>query len=358
MKVLEKNFKKGFVKVIPKTLDDLWHLYNIIYEGDIVCSRTTRELKVDTEYSRPQKGKRVSTFLGVTVEEVIWDRSLNRLRVHGRIHEAPENIAGKGSHHTLNVPINKPLTVVKKRWAKHQIDRLWRAERYEVPPIIVLSIDSEEYCIALIRQYGIDVKAEGKAELPGKLEAEKRVSALQKYFKETLNSLMQIWRPLKCSIVIIGVGFIKTKFSKYLKENPKISQSLADVKSVNNSGVAGIGEALRSGVLENTLQSLRIAEEAKAVEEILERLGKEDNKVTYGLEQTETANSLGAIERLLILDYNIRSALDEERLKLEKLMTEVERRKGQVMIISVEHESGKKLLALGGVAAVLRFPIA
>jgi protein pelota len=357
MKVLEKNFKKGYVKLIPKTLDDLWHLYNIIYKGDTVYSRTTRELKIDTEYSRPQKGKRVSTFLGVTVEEVVWDRSLNRLRIHGQIHEAPENIAGKGSHHTLNVPINKPLTIIKERWAKHQIDRLWRAERHETPPIIVLSIDSEEYCIALIRQYGIDIKVEGKAELPGKLEAEKRVDALKKYFKETLNSLMQIWLPLKCSIVIIGVGFTKTKFSKHLKENPTISQSLADVKGVNNGGVAGIKEALRSGILETTLQSLRIAEEAKAVEEILERLGKEDNKVTYGLEQTETANSLGAIEKLMILDYTIRSTLDEERLKLEKLMTEVEMRKGQVIIISVEHEAGKKLLALGGVAALLRFPI-
>lgn len=355
---MEKNFKKGFVKVIPKTLDDLWHLYNIVYKGDTVYSRTTRELKIDPEYSRPQKGKRVSTFLGVTVEEVVWDRSLNRLRIHGKIHEAPENIAGKGSHHTLNVPINKPLTIIKERWAKHQVDRLWRAERHEVPPIIVLSIDSEEYCIALIRQYGIDVKAEGKAELPGKLEAEKRADALQKYFKKTLNSLMQVWRPLKCSIVIIGVGFTKTKFSKYLKENSTISQSLADMKSVNNGGVAGIEEALRSGVLETTLKSLRIAEEAKAVEEILERLGKEDHKVTYGLEPTETANSLGAIEKLLILDYTIRSTSNEERLKLEKLMTEVEMRKGQVVIISVEHEAGKKLLALGGVAALLRFPIA
>lgn len=357
MKVLEKNFKKGFAKVIPKTLDDLWHLYNVIYRGDLVYSRTTRELKIDAEYSRPQKGKRVSTFLGVTVEEVVWDKSLNRLRIHGRIHEAPENIAGKGSHHTLNVPINKPLTIVKERWAKHHIDRLRRAERFEVPPIIVLSIDSEEYCIALIRQYGMDVKVNGKAELPGKLEAEKRSSALKKFFNEVLNSLTQIWSPLQCSIAIIGVGFIKTKFSNYLKENSSISLSLVDVKSVNNSGVAGIEEALRSGVLESILRNLRIAEEAKAVEKVLERLGKEDNKVTYGSEQTETANSLGAIESLLVLDYTIRDSINEERLKLEKLMTEVEMRRGQVMIISVEHEAGKKLLALGGIAALLRFPI-
>ncbi len=357
LKVLEKNFKKGFVKVVPKTLDDLWHLYNIIYKGDLIYARTTREVKMDVDYSRPQKGKRVSTFLSIGVEDVMWDRSLNRLRVHGRIRDAPENIAGRGSHHTLNIQVNRPLTIVKDRWLKHHIDRLERAEHFEVPPIIVVSIDSEEFCIALIRQYGLDIKAGGKAELPRKHEAEKRADALQRFFKEVLDTLREIWKSHKCSIVIIGVGFVKTQFFKYLKnETSDIAQSLTDLKSVNSSGVAGIEEALRSGILEKTLKNLRIAEEAKLVEEILERLGKENTRVAYGSVQTKAANSLGAIEKLLVLDFTIRDASNEERLELEGLMIDVERKKGSVMIVSVEHEAGQKLLALGGVAALLRFP--
>ena len=357
LKVLPRNFKKGFVKVVPKTLDDLWHLYNIILKGDFVYARTTREVKIDVDYSRPQKGKRVSTFFGVGVEDVVWDRSLNRLRVHGRIHDAPENIAGRGSYHTLNIRINKPLTIVKDKWLKHHIDRLERAEQSKAPPIIVVSIDSEEFCIAIIRQYGVDIKVGGKAELPGKLEAEKRVGALQKFFKEVSSALQQIWQDHKCSIVIIGVGFVKTQFFKYLKsETSGLTQSLADVKGVNSSGVAGIKEALRSGVLEKTLKNLRIVEEAKAVEEVLERLGNENGRVSYGSEQTGTANSYGAIEMLLVSDLSIRDASNEELLELEKLMIEVEGKRGRVIIISVEHEAGQKLLALGGVAALLRFP--
>jgi len=358
LKILGKNFKKGFVKVVPKTLDDLWHLYNIIYKGDLVYARTTRELKVDVEYSRPQKGKRISVFLGIRVEDVVWDRSLNRLRVHGKIHEAPEDVAGRGAHHTLNIAVNKSITIVKDKWLKHQIDRLDRATRFEVSPIIVISIDNEEYCVAMIRQYGLDVRVEGNARLPGKLEAEKRVTALQNYFRKTLSALREVWQRSRCPIVIIGVGFTKNQFVKYLKaEASDISQAVVDIKSVNSGGVAGIEEALRSGVLDKALKHVRIVEEAKVVEEVLARLGKEKGDVTYGFEQVEKADMFGAVETLLVTDFTIRDASDENRLALEKLMKEVEEKGGKIVVVSVEHEAGQKLLALGGVAALLRFPV-
>lgn len=358
LRVLERNFKKGFVKVVPRTLDDLWHLYNIIYKGDLIYGRTTRELKMNIDYSRPQKGKRVSVFLSIKVEDVVWDRSLNRLRVHGKIHEAPENVAGRGSHHTLNVMVSKPITIVKEKWSKHQIDRLKRAAASEVRPIIVVSIDSEEYCIALIRQYGVDVQAASFAKLPGKLEAEKRTNALKKYFGKALDAVREVWRRNHYAVVIIGVGLTKNQFLNYIRsEAPDLSQSILDFKSVNSSGLAGIEEALRSGVLNKALKHLRIAEETKSVEEVLARLGKGTGNVTYGLEQVEKANMLGAVETFLVADFTIRDSSDERRLVLEKLMTDVEGKGGNVSVISAEHEAGQKLLALGGVAALLRFPI-
>jgi len=358
LRILEKNFKKGIVKIVPKTLDDLWHLYNIIYKGDLVYARTTREVKVDAEYSRPQKGRRVSVFMGIEVEDVVWDRSLNRLRIHGKIHKAPEDIAGRGAHHTLNIAVNKPVTIVKDKWLKHQIDRLERARRYKAPPVIVVSIDSEEYCIAMIRQYGVDVKVESKARLPRKSEADKRANALQSYFKNALNALKEVWQSSHCSIVIIGVGFVKNQFAKFVKEEaPEIAQAVVDVKSVNSGGVVGVQEALRSGVLDKALKHVRIGEEAKVVEEVLARLGKERGNVTYGLEQVEKANSFGAVETLLVTDFTIRDASDEKRLVLEKLMKGVEEKGGKIVVVSVGHEAGQKLLALGGVAALLRFPI-
>jgi len=359
LKILYTRLKKGIVKVVPRSLDDLWHLYNIIYQRDQVYAQTTREVKVEEEYARPKQGKRVSVFLGIKVEKVYWDRTLNRLRVHGVIIETPEKISARGAHHTLNIKVDKPLTIIKPEWQKHQIRRLKKASRAETPPIIVLSIDDEEYCVAVLRQYGIDVKAEERTRLPGKLEAEKRAEALRGFFKSALQSLRETWTSLqKPAITIIGPGFVKNGFVKYVRNMASgIAEGIVDVKGVNSAGMSGIQEALRSGVLTKTLKHVRVAEETRLIEELLRRIGKETRNSTYGFDEVAKAARYGAVEKLLVADVALRETTDEKRAALENIMRLVEEKGGQVAIISAEHEAGAKLQGLGGIAALLRFPI-
>jgi protein pelota len=352
------DLKKGIAKVLPESLDDLWHLYNVILEKDEVHARTTREVKVEDQYARPKRGKRVPVLLGVKVEKMFWDKILNRLRIHGIVCEAPEKISIKGSHHTLDVTVNKPVTIVKSEWLKHQVDRLKRASRVTVAPLIIMSIDDEEYCVAVLRQYGVDVKAEEKTRLPGKLEAEKRTGAMREFFKTASKFLREVWISFGSPIVIIGPGFIKNDFFNYVKrEAIDIANAVIDVKGVNNAGVAGIHEALRSGVFTKALKHVRVAEETKVMEEVLARLGKGRGDITYGFVEVEKASAYGAVEKLLVADTTLRETPDEKRKALEKIMKEVEEKGGQIMVISTEHEAGTELLSLGGVAALLRFPL-
>jgi protein pelota len=352
------NLKKGFVKIIPETFDDLWHLYNIIYKGDEVYAYTKREIKPDEKYARPRRGQRVPVFLGVRVEKIAWDKLLGRLRVHGTICKAPE-IVPIGAHHTLNIALNKPLTIVKrKKWARHHVERLERASKTSEKPITIVAIDDEGYGIAMTTQYGVEVKVEERIKLPGKLEAEKRSTAIKEYFRRVLSSLRQVWTATGSPIAIIGVGFVKNDFAKFLEsEAADVAKSVVDVKGVNNGGVAGIYEALRSGVLLKAMKHLRIVEETEIVEEVLKRLGKGESNVTYGLEEVKKAAELGAIEKLVLADTMLRETSDEKRLLLEDLMKTVEQKGGKIMIVSTEHEAGAKLIALGGVVALFRFSL-
>jgi protein pelota len=357
LRILEVNSKKEYVKVIPETFDDFWHLYNIIYKGDQVYARTTREVKTDEKYARSSRGERVPVFLGVNVQEVSWDKFLGRLRVHGTIVEATD-VAPAGAHHTLNITLNTPLTIVKKEWPKHHLDRLKRAGASSEKTIIILSIDDEGYAIATTAQYGIEEKVEERIKLPGKLEAEKRSAALNEYFRKVLNSLRQIWTPARSPFVVIGVGYVKNDFAKFLEnEAGDMAKSVVDVKSVNNGGVAGIYEAFRSGILLKTMKQMRIAEETEVVEEFLRRLGKDETNVAYGFDVVKKATSLGAVEKLILADSLLRDSDDQQRLQLEELMKEVEDKKGAIIVVSTEHEAGKKLTALHGVAALLRFSL-
>ena len=128
MKIIEKNLDQDFVKVVPDSPDDLWHLYNVIYPGDEVYAYSSRAIKSDTEASRPKSGERVSAFMGVKVISVSWDKFLGKLRVHGLICHAPD-IIPTGAHHTLSIALNQPLTIVKKEWPKHIVDRLTTSKR-------------------------------------------------------------------------------------------------------------------------------------------------------------------------------------------------------------------------------------
>jgi len=332
-------------------------LYNIIYRGDTVYAHTTREMKPDDKYARPVRGERVSVFLGVKVKDVAWDRFLGRLRIHGTICEAPETVP-TGVHHTLSIALNTPVTIVKERWPRHHIERLERARKTSEKPLTIVSIDDEGYAIATTTQYGVELRIEERTRLPGKLEAEKRTAATNAYFRKVSEGLRRIWEEMHTSIVVIGVGFVKNDFAQYLKnEVPEVGKEVVDVKSVNNGGMAGIREALRSGVLSRTMRQLRIGDETEVVEEVLKRLGKGEKTVAYGPEEVQNATQQGAVEKLLVADTMLRDVDDEKRLSMEALMTEAERKAGNVMVISTEHEAGTKLVSLGGVAALLRFPI-
>jgi protein pelota len=358
LRVLSVDRKREFVKVLPENPDDFWHLYNIVRKGDLVYARTTREIKSDEKYGRPKRGERIPVFLGVEVEEVDWDKFLGRLRVHGVIREGPDDVPG-GAHHTLNITLNTPMTIIKKRWAEHDLERLKRASRTSEKPIVIISIDDEGYAIATTAQYGIDQKVEQRIRLPGKLEEDKRNAALNVYFRGALSSLREVWQQTRSPVAIIGVGFVKDDFAVFVRnEDAELAKSVVDVKSVNSGGSSGISEALRSGILLKTVNQLRVSEETAAIEEVLKRLGKNERNVTYGLDVVETAAKLGAVEKLMVADRLLRDADDEKRLRIEEVMDAVEQKgKGITLIVSTEHEAGSKLVSLGGVAALLRFPI-
>jgi protein pelota len=84
---------------------------------------------------------------------------------------------------------------------------------------------------------------------------------------------------------------------------------------------------------------------------VLEEIGKNSKMVTYGKNEVKTAAEAGAVEELLIIDELLREQ------DIEKIMDLVENLGGKVMVISSEHDGGKQLGALGGVAALLRYSL-
>lgn len=124
-----------------------------------------------------------------------------------------------------------------------------------------------------------------------------------------------------------------------------------------------LSEVLQSPTVKTILADTRYARETKLMDDFLEELRKDSNKATYGPREVESAMEQGAIGRgggvLLISNRLFRSHDVAERKRWVALVDRVrDVEGGEVRVLSSDHESGKRLDGLGGIAALLTFPIA
>jgi protein pelota len=110
----------------------------------------------------------------------------------------------------------------------------------------------------------------------------------------------------------------------------------------------GVNELMKKGMGSGILRESRVAVEMEAVEKLMEELGK-DGTATYGPKEVENAAKAGAVETLLILDSLIREK------DHDAVVRDTEGQKGNVIIVSEQHDAGRQLAALGGIAAILRY---
>ena len=353
MRIVYKDLKHGSIRLVTNSLDDLWVLYNVLDKGDLVHARTTREVKTEG-VGRPSS-KRLPVSMRLSVEKVHFDKEMSRLRILGKVKEAPEDLNIQGSYHTVSIQPDDQLTISKEHWYDYQLERLEKAQ-VEEEPITVLAIDADEGCIATVRTYGVDVRAEIKSRLPGKREYEKREEALRRYYAEISKALERTRSGKAGRIVIVGPAFTKEGFWKHLSNNfPETAKNVVSVKSVSSGGVSGVYEAIRCGLVGSVVKHARVARETALVEEVLARLGASRGDVSYGLQEVDSDAASGVVATLIVAHQRLRDADDEERKRIEDVMRTVENRNGTVHLISGEHEGGKKLVSIGGLAALLRY---
>ena len=353
MKILRKDLKHAIVQVELRNIDDLWALYNVIEKGDQVFGRTTREVK-STDSARPSS-RRVTITLGISVQKTYFDRDMDRLRVHGIVSEAPEDLKVTGSHHTLSVGPEDSLTIVKERWLSHHVERLERAA-VEEEPIAILALDSDEAAVAILRTFGLDFKGEVRSWLPGKAEANKRQLALKEYFVRIEELLETACSEIRGPILVVGPGFTKDQFAREVRSRSNgLNSKGITLKSVGSGGMAGVHEAIRVGAVHKIRRNSRAVQETELVGEALKRVGRSSGDVSYGFDRVEADANAGAVDTLIVVDQLVREAEDEERSRIETTMRKVESAKGKVTIVSGEHEAGRMLRSIGGVIALLRY---
>jgi protein pelota len=346
VKIIFKDPKSGEIKLVPENLDDIWHLYNIIEEGDLVRAVTFRTAEGEkADKLRAKKAEKKKMKLGIYVEKVTFHEFSNRLRIQGVIKEGPQDL---GSHHTFNVVAEEmqPLSIIKEHWKVHQLQRINEAiEQRTQPMVVIVSLDEDTATIALLYQSGVQLIAEVDAHRSGKMYESRETS--QEYYGEIFSVIRSLKKP-DSPLVVIGPGFTREHLMKVGKEKEPTLFQNAITHATANAGMNGIHEALKIGIIEQITKENRVSKETQAVEKVFEEI-KKNGLVTYGRTQVEDALSRGAAETLLLSDVVVRSKNGEE------LLTFAKNTQCDFIIINTMHEAGKKFEGIGGIAALLRF---
>lgn len=344
MKILHQDARANELKLLPETLDDLWHLGHLIDVGDLVFATTYRRGEERSDKLRPDRSEKIRMRLGVRVKKVEFLESEHVLRVLGTIEEGPQDI---GEHHTLMLGPGEAVTIVKPEWKPHHFERVKRAvASSEKPSVFFVSIEDTEAVIAAAREYGIKEHATISRNPGGKLYDSE--SDEDDFLDEVVAKLVSLVKGEP--VLILGPGFTKEALAKRIRERyPELARNIS-VHHTGQAGMAGIHELMKRGVGGKFVEELRVARETRLVEELLSEIAK-GGLFAYGEKEVSAAAQAGAVRTLLVLDTKARAEGVDELLKA------VESSKGEFLIVSSLHEAGRRLESLGGVAAILRYKI-
>jgi protein pelota len=326
MKILNQNREEGFAQIEIENEDDLWHLKEIIKEGDRVRAKTQRT-KLD---GREKK----TCTLTLEVEKIEYQE--DRLRLTGEITEGEEDI--ELGYHTFNLEPGKRFKLYKD-FTDTEWEDLQEAEQKRSYTVLFCLVQKGESDFYLVEESGIQDLSKLDQNIPGKLYDDQDTG--DSFYKEVASYIERTAEKVD-KIVLGGPGFTKQKLENMLSDEVREKVLMQDTSVI---GKTGLNEAIKRGALDRVVENSRISEESSAVEEFLETL-REDGPVSYG-EPVRNLAEKGAVKKLLITQ-------DKQREEPE-LVEKVEQQGGEVHVVHTDHEAGERLENFSGIAAILRY---
>lgn len=362
---IEKN-GEGFVVVTPEIAEDLWHLYHIIAEGDQVKGVAIRKIQKESN-TGSITSDRVKIVLTIAVDKIDFDPQGGTLRLSGRNVEENKFVK-QGQHHTLEIEVNRKITILKPKWDSIFLKRLEEAtdlaKTADVAAVVL--VEGKAHLCLLTNHMTIEKQKIEKSIPKKRYSAEAHEKSLNKFFEAILQAILRHvdFNIVKC-LLIASPGFVKDQLFAYImreasaREIKEITSNREKIMLVhsNHGHKHALKEVLADEQVTKRLVDTKAAGEVRSLNEFYTMLNNEPNRAFYGPKHVMKANEQSAIETLLVTDDLFRSSDLKTRQKYVELVESVTNAGGVVRIFSGLHVSGEQLNQLSGVAAILRFPL-
>lgn len=359
------------VQLLPTEPEDMWHANNLIAVDDVVRAHAVRKVHKETS-TGSSATERVHIDLTITVTSTFFDPAASALHVSGRVVNANAFVSA-GQYHTLDLELNRQFTLWKKHgWDSVAIQTLRDALNQDRDGALAAVVMQEGVAnICLITGFQTLVKQRVNSPMGNsKAGSSKEDKATQRFFDKTLQTLLRAIdfsqpRPL----LLASPGYVASNFKQYIAEE---GARLADKKLIalaknvvvthsSSGNVFSLNEVLKSKEVLALTKESKSTSETKYMDSLSARLRKEDGRAWYGVKTVAKAVVEGAVGRgggILLVNNNLFRSQDiATRQQYVSLVDKVKEDGGEVRILSSDHESGKRLEGLGGIAAILTYPI-
>jgi protein pelota len=346
VRLLHHDASTGRFRLRLETPSDLWRIARFVHPGEAVGASTTRrDPEAPAEVAGAERARR-RVFLTVRAEQVEFHGFSKHVRVTGPIVEGPFDI---GRHHTLDLDVGDEVVVTKERPSAG--DRTILDEGLkgtDDPTILIAAVDWGDSSIVRVRGRSIEPVADVRRTIAGKQYEGGQGEKDRTAYVEELLGLLRREGASATAVLVVGPGFLKERVQERIGEADPGLRRKVKLYSTSESGRVGVDELLRSGKATEALRGSVAAEEAEAVERLVRAMAG-GLRTALGPTEVREAVDAGAVETLLVsesilVDPALLPTLDAARAA-----------RTRIFVVRDEGEAGKRLSALGRVAALLRY---
>ena len=339
-----------------------------------------RSVERENATGAPESSKRVQAKFTISAEKLEFDAQTAELRVLGSITEETP-YASLGQRQTLTLEPGRDFTITKDHW--DSVARNTLQESLELRGrntgrqayAVIMEEGFAHVCILLfertVKRQTVDVQIPKKRNAKaGKAATSGHEKGKEKFYQVLMETMLRhISLDDSLPILLASPGFVAQGFLKYVldcatRDNNKALLKARDQFIVVHSSsghLYALNEVLRSPEVAVRLKDTKFTNETKIMDNFMEHLRKDDGRAWYGPREVERAVEKGGVGRgggvLLINNALFRSDNIEVRKRWVALVDRVKEEGGDARVLSSEHESGKRLEGLGGIAAILTYPM-
>lgn len=297
------------------------------------------------------------------------------LHISGRVAEENPNVR-TGSFHTLDIEIQRKLTITKEHWDQHHLEVLEESgEAGNTAEVGAVILGEGKAIVCLMTNNMTLVQQRIQVSMPRKragagygAAASGAAKTSERFNEQVYNAVVKLLSMPSMRVVLLASpGFWRETMYDFLlaeatRRNDKIlmgSEGKRKLLKVHTATthVHSLMDLLKSPEVMAQLQDTKFTRENQVLDKFLRTLSSDDLRAWYGERAIVLAASRGAIGTLLLSDAMLRSTHPMRRKQWVDLCDQVKSFGGSVVIFSSLHESGRQLNGLGGVAALLTYPL-